>query len=131
MLLELGTTTYGSFSALSGLPSDWWKAVSSWNQGSVAVDVHVSLPEDRAVLAADRHGRRGLLVGAVLAVRYLRAGRDLGEQVGRADRAFLGALGAGLAGGGVRGEESRGEQRGSGGGGEGERSGTHVGEPFC
>src|SRR4051812_42264923 len=34
MLLELGTTTYGSVSALSGLPSDWWKAVSSWYQGS-------------------------------------------------------------------------------------------------
>src|SRR5689334_21537729 len=34
MLLELGTTTYGSDSAFSGLPSDWWKAVSSWYQGS-------------------------------------------------------------------------------------------------
>src|SRR4051812_26879710 len=36
MLLVLGTTTYGSESARSGLPSDWWKAVSSWNQGSVS-----------------------------------------------------------------------------------------------
>src|SRR3954463_16116108 len=36
MLLELGTTTYGSESALRGLPSDWWNAVSSWYQGSVS-----------------------------------------------------------------------------------------------
>src|SRR3954467_5415185 len=34
MLLELCTTTYGSDSAFSGRPSDWWKAVSSWYQGS-------------------------------------------------------------------------------------------------
>ncbi|AOR31113.1 hypothetical protein BFF78_08700 [Streptomyces fodineus] len=34
MLLALGTTMYGSDSAFSGLPSDWWKAVSSWYQGS-------------------------------------------------------------------------------------------------
>src|ERR1044072_629981 len=36
MLLELGTTTYGSESARSGFPSDWWNAVSSWYQGSVS-----------------------------------------------------------------------------------------------
>src|SRR5436309_8804619 len=34
MLLELGTTMYGSDSAFRGLPLDWWKAVSSWYQGS-------------------------------------------------------------------------------------------------
>src|SRR5690348_3793364 len=34
MLLALGTTMYGSDSAFSGLPSDWWKAVSFWYQGS-------------------------------------------------------------------------------------------------
>src|SRR5690348_10197174 len=36
MPLELGTTTYGSESALRGLPLDWWNAVSSWYQGSVS-----------------------------------------------------------------------------------------------
>ena len=35
-LLAPGTTTYGRVSARSGLPSDWWKAVSGWNQGSVS-----------------------------------------------------------------------------------------------
>src|SRR3954468_18207792 len=36
MLLELGTTTYGSESALRGLPLDWWNAVSSWYHGSAS-----------------------------------------------------------------------------------------------
>src|SRR3954462_13771647 len=35
MLLVLGTTMYGSAAELSGLPSDWWNAVSSWKQQSV------------------------------------------------------------------------------------------------
>jgi hypothetical protein len=35
MLLVLGTTTYGSAAELSGLPSDWWNAVSFWKQQSV------------------------------------------------------------------------------------------------
>src|SRR5256885_6767226 len=35
MLLVLGTTTYGRAAELSGLPSDWWNAVSAWKQQSV------------------------------------------------------------------------------------------------
>src|SRR3954467_1203201 len=77
MLLELGTTTYGSESALRGLPLDWWNAVSSWYHGSASsLQVEVRWPSQSMSMSAFQNTapflpHTGIVADVSSSVRYL------------------------------------------------------------
>ncbi len=138
MLLELGTTTYGSESARRGLPSDWWKAVSSWNQGSVSpLQLAVTWPSQSMSMSAFQNTapflpHTGMVAEVSSSVLYLPF--DICEQdvtlASRADALTVpswGTWGRPLP---MRSWEHRGgEKCGAGGRGEGQCSSAHCGDP--
>src|SRR5882757_11436211 len=77
MLLELGTTMYGSESAFRGWPLDWWNAVSSWYQGSAfSLQFVVRWPSQSMSMSAFQNTapflpHTGMVADVSSSVRYL------------------------------------------------------------
>lgn len=77
MLLVLGTTTYGSFSAFSGFPAEVSNAVPFWNQGSVSsLQAAVISPSQSTSMSAFQNTapflpQTGMVAEVSSSVRYL------------------------------------------------------------